>query len=315
MNKKLVLTIALLAVILPANAWVRTSHYIQLWGEAGARQYTGNILHSTPQLGVFGDVGFGYEFRANWFVINTGIGFGVPSFRLRVDDMTSSFYGPDDEGDYRNYNYVQTWRSEIYNGFSAQVPLMIGIQLNKFYMLLGVKGDFNLWTVSHVRANIAAQGDYDDFIDPFVNMPEHTYYSGTSVRQQHGLRIKPNLDASIELGWRFGNATLATGYDMHKSKWQYRLGFFFDYGLFNIAPAPIYYRGIIDLPDNTTAGLNDIELHDVLATHGWVQKLNDFTVGVKFTALFNVTKWWSCKICDQASPRSKPMKGERNWKW
>ena len=315
MNKKLILSIAMLAMLLPVNAVVKTSHFIQFWGEGGARQYTGTFNRAIPQLGFLGDVGIGYEFRAGWFVINTGVGFAVPTFRLNVEDMTSSFYGQDDEGDYRHYNYVSTGRVERYNGFNLQVPLMFGIQLKKFYMLIGAKGDFNMWTASHIRANIAAQGVYDDFIDPFENMPEHTYYEGTSIRQHHAVRFGPDVNARLELGWRFGTPTLATGFDVNKSKWQYRLGFFLDYGLLNITPEARYTRGIIALPDDATGGLSDIQLHDLVATSGWASDIKQFTVGVKFTALFHVTPWWSCLVCEQLSPRAKPQKGERNWKW
>jgi hypothetical protein len=322
MTKKLFLSVALLAMMIPANAWVRTSHYIQFWGEGGARQYHGEFKNSTPQLGFLGGVGMGYEYRVEWFVINTGVGFAVPSFRLNVEDMTSSFYGPDDEGDMRKYEYVQTGRVERYNGFNIQVPFTIGIQLKKFYMLLGAKGDFNIFSASHLRANISSQGVYDDFMptnpdmpDPFVDMPEHSYYSGQVVRQSHGMRFRPDVQATIELGWRLGNPTLATGWDVHKSKWQYRIGFFFDYGLLNCAPKIKYNGGIITVPDQSEAGLNNIKLQDVIGSNGWYGKIQNFTVGAKFTALFHVTPWWNCLVCEQVAPRAKPQKGERNWKW
>ncbi len=316
MTKKFFLSVAMLALLVPANAYVHTEHYIQFWGEGGFRQYVGDVNYSSMQLGFLGDVGFGYEFRADWFIVNTGVGFAVPSFRINVDDMTSSIYGMDDEGDYRKFNYVQTGRVERYNGFSLQVPLMIGVQLKKFYLLAGVKGDFNLWTASHIRANVSSEGVYDDFIDPFVNMPEHSYYAGTVIRQNHGLRFRPDMSASIELGWRFGTPTRATGYDVHKSLWQYRLGFFFDYGVFNCKPKTKYSGGIISIPNQADGSLSNIQLHDVLATNGIVtDKLQNFTVGVKFTALFRVMPWWQCLVCEQVAPKARPKKGERNWKW
>lgn len=316
MTKKFFLSVALLAVLVPANAWIRTSHFIQFWGEAGARQHLGEVNKSSMQLGFLGDVGLGYEFRAEWFVVNTGVGFAVPTFRINVEDLTSSFYGQDDEGDYRRYEYVQTGRVERYSGFNIQVPLTIGIQLKKFYMLLGAKADFNAFTSTRLRANISSQGVYDDFIDPFTNMPEHTYYGGTVVRQRHSLRFRPDVQGTIELGWRLGTPTLATGYDVHKSLWQYRIGFFFDYGFLNINPKVKYYRGIIRVPDSANGELSDIQLQDVLATAGWQpEKLNNFTVGVKFTALFRITPWWQCLVCEQVAPRARPQKGEKNWKW
>ena len=342
MTKKFFTLLAFLAVLLPANAWVQTSHFISFWGAGGVRQNVGDLENTTIPIGYFGNIGIGYEYRAGYFALHTGVGMTVPVVNVSVNDLKRNFEGFDDEGDARIYRYVQTNRSELYTGFDMEIPLMIGAQFKKFYFLVGAKGEFNLWTYDRIKSNIESQGDYADFIDVFKDMPEHTYYSGQTVEQQEGVRFRPNVTASIELGWRFGNPTIATGFDVRKSKWQYRLGFFFDYGLLNYAPAG-HHVNLLYLPTEAADGTaTDVTMNAALAAYKiepYIDEANptrinkdgeevpyiqyrylqydikNFTIGVKFTALFHVTRWWGCVICNDNSPRVRPEKDKPNWKW
>ena len=196
-------------------------------------------------------------------------------------------------------------RKDQYTNLAVQVPLMIGVQHKKFYMLAGAKVTANVLTKAHTSANITTYGDYVAF-DPHYNMPEYQFFNDLPIKKKADASLNRNVDVSLEVGGRFGLVTDAIGYDVPKRKIEYRLAGFVDYGLLDIHKdrglsfftAPDHYNA--EEAYQTTTMVEGLEMNDLMSTSGFAAAVKNLVVGLKFTVLFQLPEPGKCVICRDA---------------
>ena len=237
-----------------------------------------------------------------------------------------------------SYYYELKNRQDNYLNVGLQVPLMVGLQYRHFYGLVGAKFNFNLFNRVHTMGDLSTYGIFNDYIHSkavpedyqwrningyqfFDNMPKDTTFAPTSPNTW-------SIDATIELGYRLGDVSSETGFDIPKRKIEYRIAAFADFGVTNWRKNANNNQLLLNRPEAydvtaenyTTDGSNrsmvgNVQPNDIMAVDkdamtgaslfGTMMVRNLF-VGVKFTILFELPKPGECVICrDSYLPTDK----------
>lgn len=315
--------ILLLALLLCGSVSAKVNNYVGAYANLGEWSMLPNGSKYTGSIGVAGGVGFVYELRAGAtysptrFLLDIGVGAwgGMTSFLQSSDMMDTLFNQQDLQNQQFDYIYELKGRKDRYNNIAAQVPLMVGVQHKRFYMLVGAKLNASVWTQTQSVAVLNTYGDYTRYgYGIFPNMPEYQFFENKAV--QGGVKTSLNLDVdlSFEIGGRIGGVvTDAVGYDVPKNRIEYRLAAFVDYGLFDLhnqgtkqmletpslydtdpaSPDYIYESESMILP-------NRLVMNDVMSTTGFASAVKNLMVGLKFTVLFQLPEPGQCVICRDA---------------
>ena len=283
-----------------------------------------------PSWGVAGGVGFLYEMQAGptysstRFLLDVGVGAqgGMTAFKQKKTSYVELLNQKDLDGMTFDYMYEVMNRKDQYNDLAVQIPLMIGVQHKKFYMMAGVKAGMHVLTKAHTTATINTYGRYSEFAE-FRNMPEYQFFNDYALKGTSNAKLNFSLDLSAEIGGRLGLVTDAVGFDVPKRKIEYRLAGFFDYGLLDIHTAPQPGTLVQDFTTpsvynaieayNKKTMVNDLKVNDIMSTTGFASKVNNLVVGLKFTILFQLPEKLPCTICRDAYglrpiPRSGRLK-------
>ena len=317
----------LLALLLCGRANAKVNNYIGGYANVGEWSMLPSGSNYTGSLGIAGGVGFLYEMRAGEtysptrFLLDVGVGAwgGMTSFMQSRDGMDTLFNQQDLQKQSFDYVYDLKGRQDRYNNVAVQVPLMIGVQHRRFYMLVGAKVNASVWTKTQTVAMLNTYGDYTRYgYGIFRNMPEYQFFENKPI--QGGVKTSLNLDVdlSFEIGGRLGPVYDAVGYDVPKRKIEYRLAAFVDYGLLDIhtnrtldglvmpsgynvgETAPVY---------NTTSMIDNLQVNDIMSTETtnldgtkqpFAKSVNSLMVGIKFTVLFQLPEPGQCVICRDA---------------
>lgn len=297
-------------------------NHIGLWGEVGEWSLMTSESQYPNSLGVAGGAGLLYDLQYKSLIFDIGLGanYGMTSFNQSTN-MTEILYNQKDlDGQLFDYVYDIRERHDQYRNLMLQVPVMVGGQWGRFYGLVGVKAGLSLMTQSYSTAYITTYGDYA-FFDDFRNMPEYQFFENRPFSKAFDARFNFNLDVCAEIGFRLGFMTDLKGFDVPKSKVQYRLGLFADYGLLDIHEKKT--NPALSLPDgtgynvgntypvyNTESMLETITMNDVMTTTNFASSVNNLLVGLKFTVLFELPEPRQCVICKDAQLfYSSPVKG------
>lgn len=266
-----------------------------------------------PSFGVAGGVGFVYELQAGpkygqtRFLFDVGVGAlgGMTSFMQSTNQQMILSNQTDLDGEAFDYVYELKDRQDQYHNIAVQVPLMVGVQHRRFYMLAGVKLAANVWTQTRSQAILNTYGQYAGF-DPFTNMPEYQFFNDLPISGGVRTNLNIDLDASLEIGGRLGVYSDAVGFDVPKQKIEYRLAAFVDYGLLDlhvrnqqsalIAP-PAYNSGVTYPIYNTTSMVDNLVMNDIMSTEAFARSVNNLMIGLKFTILFQMPEPGQCVIC------------------
>jgi len=278
---------------------------------------------------VAGGLGFLYElqvgptYETTRFLLDIGVGAqgGMTAF-LQSGSMKLEKQGTDLDGEAFTYVYEINDRHDKYNNLAVQVPLMIGVQHKKFYMLAGVKLQANVLTKAHTTANITTYGQYEKIPD-LRDMPDYQFFTDHPISKSADASLNLDLDASFEIGGRIGVVNEAVGYDVPKRKIEMRLGAFLDYGLldvhtsrtlegFNTDAAYVNDPGYIY---QQTTMIDNLEMNDIMSTTDFAKSVNNLMIGLKFTVLFQLPEPGECVICrdayrSSARPRNGRLKYE-----
>jgi hypothetical protein len=206
-----------------------------------------------------------------------------------------------------DYVYDIRDRKDKYTNIAVNVPIMFGIQYKRFYALAGMKVYANIYTKSHSNANLTTYGDYVEFGE-FRNMPEYQFFEDEKVSTATKTSFNLDLDLSVEIGGRLGNVLYDVGYDVPKSRIEYRLAAFMDYGLLDIHSKGT--KSALKLPESydidpesknyiyrTRTMVDNLEMNDIMSTNGFASVVKNLVVGIKFTILFQLPEPGQCVIC------------------
>ena len=316
----------------------KVNNYIGAYANVGEWSFLPSQSDYKASFGVAGGAGFLYElqygskYSPTQFLFDVGVGAiaGMTSYSQSISSEAVLENQLDLDGEVFDYVYEVSDRHDEYKDLAVQVPLMIGVQHKKFYMLAGVKIYSHVLTKSYSTAMITTYGRYAAF-DDFRNMPEYQFFTdfqypngGKPVGVKTSLKL--DIDASLEVGGRLGLVTDASGFDVPKRKIEYRLAGFIDYGLLDIhykrEQLPIgaldangnvvpissmeYNSGATAPVYNTRSMVDHLAMNDIMTTAGFADKVSNLLVGLKFTILFQLPEPGQCVICRDAYLKSSP---------
>ena len=320
--------VLLFVLLFSTSMQAKVYNYLGGYAQVGEWSLLPKNSAYTASFGGVGGIGFLYELQAGGaynptrFLLQVGVGaHGGMTNYIQSCSMRAVLPGQLDlDGDMTfDYVYELNDRHDRYTNIATQIPLMIGVQSGKFYMLAGAKFSANLWTKSYSSAQLTTYGVYNEF-DEFRSMPEYQFFDNMPISSSVRTTLKMNIDISMEIGGRLGLVTNAVGYDVPKRKVEYRLAGFVDYGIMDIHyqrdqlaigtynPAnpsqilPIegnlsYNKGVTNPVYETTSMIDNLVMNDVMSTSGFASAVNNLVVGLKFTILFQLPEAGQCVIC------------------
>lgn len=297
-----------------ANAQVK--NYFGLWLEGGEWSLMTSNENYKNSVGAAGAAGVLYDLQAGHFILDLGVGarYGLSSFNYVSQEGSELRLANQINKDGAPFTYVYNLkdRKDQYTNLTLQIPLMLGGQWGRFYMLGGVKAGVSLLTQARTKAVLNTYGEYTEMASLHTNMPEYQFYQDKPINQSYKINnFNFNLDASAEIGVRLGFMTNKTGWDVPKTRTQYRLALFADYGVLDLhnngnsatdmASTGKYNRNLGYDPENeaTSPMLKGLELHDVMSVKDFSKAVNNLMVGVKLTVLFELPEPKNCVICKE----------------
>ena len=290
----------LAALFCAVSGHAQLKHNFGLWLEGAEWSMLPQESELQTSMGEAGGLGFAYELQKNHFIFQTGLGvlYGQSGFRTpnAIDSVPGAI---DNDGEVFTYIYDVRNRRDNYTNIAAQIPLLIGGQWNRFYFLLGAKVTLNVIQSANVTGNLTSYGLYKQY-DDFKDMREYQFFNDKPVAYPSKVNFNSfDVDGSAEIGVRLGYLPSATGFDVPKTRVQYRLALFADYGIFDIhTPAkktPMTVPGLYNSQDM----LSGLGMNDYLSTENAAKQVNSLLVGVKFTMLFELPGPRYCVMCQE----------------
>lgn len=280
------------------SARTHVKHYLGVWGEAGEWTLLPQKSDLSNSLGGAGALGFAYELQYGGFLFDVGVGAKAGYTSFDVGNMLpQTLRGVTDPTGwtYEYYKIMLNKRKDGYTDLAVQVPLLLGAQFGRFYFLAGAKVDASMMTWTRVSGEAETSGKFASIDQEFRDMPEHGLYSGQELVSKGNTAFKLNVNASLEIGARLGYIQTGSGFDVPKSKVQYRLAAFVDYGLLDIHKAQ--NKIAVQFPAEVLAEAPHPIVADILSTSNIAKAVNNLFVGVKFTVLFELPAPGTCVLC------------------
>lgn len=334
--------VLLLAVLISGTVNAKVSSYMGAYATVGDWSLIPTQSDYSMSFGAAGGLGFVYEMQVGptygntRFLFDVGLGadYGLTAFNVKknqtmiIPDSEHPVLQQDLSHDEFYYVYQLDGRKDLYTNLAVRVPIMVGVQHKQFYMLAGVKLGANIMPNVHTKASITTYGDYVMF-DEYYNMPEYQFFEGLPFEKKAkaGFELR-NLDVSFEIGGRIGYVPEASGFDVPKSKVEYRLAAFVDYGVLDMHKVgskepleiPSEYDAISaynpykedgSIGDNRSM-VDALETNDIMSTKYFEKSVvNNLMVGLKFTVLFQLPEAGQCIICRDAYRSSASRGGSR----
>ena len=327
MKKHQTYLLLLLAVLFSGTVRAEVNNYIGAYGFVGEWSLCPSQSDYRPSAGVGGGAGFLYELQAGQtysptrFLFDVGVGAwgGMTSYSMGTNSRVELLDQRDLQGDAFDYIYEVQNRHDQYKSLAVQIPLMIGVQHRKFYMLAGAKVNTHLLTRAYTTADITTYGRYTS-IPELRNMSDYQFFDKVPMSGSTKTSLKLDLDLSLEIGGRLGYVTDAVGYDVPKRTMEMRLAAFVDYGLTDVHSAgnnpgftaPQTYDCNPSSPTyvyKSTSMIDNLQVNDIMSTSKtnqqgevvpFAKSVNNLMVGLKFTILFQLPKEGKCVICHDA---------------
>ena len=326
----------LFAVLFSGTVRAEVKHYVGAYGFVGEWSLCPVESDFRPSAGVGGGAGFLYELQAGntysptRFLFDVGVGAwgGMTSYSMSTSSRVVLPNQRDLQGDVFDYVYEVRNRHDQYKSLAAQIPLLIGVQHRKFYLLAGAKINTHLLTKAYTTADITTYGRYTSIPD-LRNMPDYQFFDNVPLNGSTKTSLKLDVDLSLEIGGRLGYVTDAVGYDVPKRKMECRLAAFVDYGLTDMHSsghqsgfiAPKVYDCNPSSPAyvyQTTSMIDNLQVNDIMSTSKtdassgevpFAKSVNNLMVGIKFTILFQLPEEKACVICRDAYRSSIRSRG------
>ena len=203
-------------------------HFGFVYGVGAYTNLQIDISGTNPAGNFGGSIGAGYEFRNNGFWMSLGAGYHFHRSSITTDLYSDSRPGMDNQPQPKSVTFLY----DVYNqkdknewGF-VEVPLMLGYYVKGFYVGAGAKVAFPMVTDIKSSGKYEVRGLYEEYPDPFHDMPEHGY-STWDFETNSSVRLKPSVSLCIELGYD----VLSTVYSQGSMCYILKIGGYFEYGL------------------------------------------------------------------------------------
>jgi len=259
-----------------------------LWGAAGYSSFftKWDSLNTAGNLG--SGVGLGFNILImEHLIFSIGIEYLYLNSSIRpVDFSFTRFNLQDTEGEYYDMKYTLKKFVQIDQTHNFFIPIYLGFKTNlrklDFFVLAGGKFGymFSARSISKI-GSYTTIGEYERFIDPFKDMPNHYFTSNQRYNHNNTLNFnKLQAAASLELGIELPSVVENNGI---------RISFFADYGLLNRQTSAVQKQRndlftFEDIP-NIIHVNNLYETSYKKSTH-----TATFFAGLKITLLINISK-------------------------
>ena len=303
MNKKHFITMSLLCLMSLTVAAESNlgANCFAIWANGGIANYIGKTPGAKAALGYGGSLGFGYEWRDQTLLVQTGVGIRYTQTGLNADNRVYTLYNQyDSEGHLMDYQYIETNRRDVYKQATIQVPIMVGAHVSGFYFLAGVKANIYAYNQSDIKGNYAAQGVYDILIDPLANMDNHLYYTNREITSSRKYGMKFNVALSAELGGEFRLGESAGGNVSYM-----RIGAFADFNVLDDRTTS--NNAMLEYPPsfNNTDMISVLKQNDYLHSTAAENPLRQLYAGVKLTFLISSGVKYGCVMCEGGYPSAR----------
>lgn len=163
--------------------------------------------------GVATEAGVGYAFANGLFLLRTGMEAAYTYRHLAVPDHSEQRTEIDSEGVPYTALYDYSRQNDLLHLPELRIPLLVGVQWERWYLLAGVKGGMLIGAKRHAEMDVTKAGGYAMFDDLFVDMPNH----GLTVQHEFDKAdIPPALTAYVTaetgLQWDYVGGALFADY-------------------------------------------------------------------------------------------------------
>lgn len=232
MKRGCVIWLLLLATMMAqAEVWkmynVLTKHYLALSGELGYYSLLENVPGVTTRGGASGSIGLGYEMRYNNFWLGVGLNFQFCSSTMTIAGSSVDRAIYDTQGKLVQYHYDVEGYKDTQNSLRVGLPILLGFYTNGIYGGAGVRVSLAPYSFTTPSVTYKTIGDYDHYIDPFEDMPNH-YYTEYTTTGHTDIKLRPQASVIAELGYDILNKERMTTYALCSVL---KVALFAEYGL------------------------------------------------------------------------------------
>lgn len=290
-------------------------HRIGLWGQLGysaifpahftfsePSEPLANALGFQPKAAgwVGGGAGLGYQMRYKRMLFTTGLEYQHYGSMTLIEPFARSFAMQPYET--MHYTYSFDGVKDMWNAGYLQLPVLLGMELPKWYWQAGAKFGLNMLGKSALQANLTTTIHDEELVDVLKDMFTHALADNVPVEQAQKLHFGFNTALYAEIGlnleqWvkpkeKKGNRRPSEG-ELFAQRLRYRIALFVEYGLLNIQDSRNYAAYSHDAPADfapvfgqSFAEAEDlyrrVEYTSALSTSAAQQaRLAPFMVGVK----------------------------------
>ena len=319
-KKNLTYLFLLTAVLFSGHMNAEVNHYAGAFGALGEwsllpngnKDYTYSLGGNIGLGGVY-ELQVGPKYGSTRFLFDVGVGAqaGLTSF-LQSSSMTKTLSNQTTiDKQTIDYVYEVNDRHDQYRDVAVGIPVLFGVQHKKFYLLAGIKMNYHVLTQTASSAIVNTYGQREG-LDPYRNQPEYQFFEGVKVNGGVKTKFTYDINATLEIGGRIGLVTGDTGYDVPNRRIEYRLAGFVDYGLFDIRDnsSKNINTDALATPDTydptymVTTMIDNLQMSDIMSVNGFASRVNNMTIGLKFTVLFQLPKAGECVLCRDSYQRT-----------
>lgn len=274
-------------------------HNVYVWGGAG---YSGLVNKGTSWTNGFnyvgtgsskfvggggGILGVGYEYNYKRLILSVG-----PEFRIfsSLDKITLNNPVQIDHINAYDQTKLYTLSDMQENQVVGQLtlPILAGMQLDKWYWKAGVKIGYSVMGRYTQKGNVsAALRDPVAYEDWSNSMPNHYRTGSTDINlkgtNSYGFDMALSAEIGLRLDQLLGDDWMAKN-EARQYPMRMRIALFADYGLINMSIAKS------DAPMVPMVDVNNLQTASWQASEWGSSKLNSLIVGVKFTWLLQLNK-------------------------
>lgn len=253
-----------------------SQHWIGVSADADLAWQLDKIPTTSAKIGGGTGIGFVYQYQYNHFILETGVRGEFLHNPIGITDSLLHFDMLDTRGTQFVYNGYLKNRVDASNNLSLSVPLMLGVEYNYFYGLVGAKVNYFLLSSTHQTAQLATTGDYDRYYETLVDMPNHGFHD--YIKAETKGSMKYNLDARI-------TAEIGTSIYSSNRSTKFRIGIFAEYGVRNIRKQTTEEPMLApDLSEYMHVNMT----HIYSTPYNPTSSVNNLICGIRFSALFLV---------------------------
>ena len=160
------------------------------------------------------DLGLGYRYTHKLFQLDLGLGLAYRYLINKpypVKDIQAA--ATDETG--LPYTGLHTWNERDIRAqhLALQLPVMVGFEYKKIYLLAGIKANVDLWGTAREKGAYSLRGRYDYFMKPFEGVDGHGFVANEPYQlDAEKLGFAWDMRACLEIGYWLNNEQDQTVY-------------------------------------------------------------------------------------------------------